>query len=382
MNIKSKALQLLLCTVLISSSRAALADEPPCESYICIEAESGVVISEYNADVRRPPASMIKLMIMLMVDEGIERGDWTWDTKITATEKAQRMGGTQVYLERGEVRTVEELMDATAIASANDAAMALAEGLWGSEEAYLAAMNARAQELGMIDSKFHSVHGLPPDKGEDFDQTTARDMAILGQWFVRHPKLMDLTRKQELVFRPGEAVKYNTNKLLWRMEECDGLKTGYIRAAGFCLTASATRDGIRVISVLMGCANKNRRFDYAKHLLEDGLSDVRHATILAADEPAKIEIPIRNARRETFNPVAAEDLTIILKSGEEEHINLQTEIAQGLSAPITIGTRVGTLRASVNGHPRGEVALVVGRDIGEPSWKWKLIQALPSAGGQ
>ena len=376
MTIKKFVLSLAITVVAVT----AHAQDPPCESYICIEAETGTVISEYNADVRRPPASMIKLMMMLMVAEGVEVGQWGWDTEVTATLKAERMGGTQVYIGRGETYTVDRLMVAAAVASANDATMALAEGLWGSEEAYLAAMNARAKELGMIDSEFSSVHGLPPDAGEEFDKTTARDMAVLGQWIVRRPELMELTKLKVMEFRPGESLKYNTNKMLWRMEDCDGLKTGYIRAAGFCLTATATREGKRVIAVLMGCENKNTRFKFAEHLLDNGLKSVRHATVIRASQPAQVDIPIRNARKPTFQPIAAEDLTVVVTRDEESKIEVNATVVERLTAPVAAGTPVGKLVVSVDGHPRGEVALVVGKDIAEPTWKWKLLQAAPTAG--
>lgn len=362
----------------ISAGANDVPDAPPCASYICIEADSGVVVAEHNADEVRAPASMIKLMMMLMVAEGIEAEAWDWSTPIIATRKAQGMGGTQVYLDAGEERTVLELMHACAIASANDATMALAEGLWGSESAYLKAMNQRAEDLGMIDSEFTSVHGLPPDKGEEPDKTTARDMAILAQWIVRRPELVKLTQMQELVFRPGESVKHNTNKLLWRMEDCDGLKTGYIRIAGFCVTATAMRNDVRLISVLMGCDNANERFRFAEHLMDVGFSRIRRATILRAGDTVKADIPLENALDTHVRPVAAEDLAIVLTNEEASAVSYQYRVPEFVRAPLAEGTPVGTVEVRVDGHARGSVPLIVGGAVPEPTWRWKLLSAFPA----
>ncbi len=238
-------------------------------SAICIEPDTGHVLFEENADIVRPPASMIKLIMMLLVSEGIDAGDWTLEQPITASAKAERMGGTQVYLSEGEVWSLGKLMEAIAVSSANDAAMAVAEGLWGSEEAYRTRMNERAAELGMTNTKFVSVHGLPPDKGEDPDATTARDMAILAAECVASERIMTWVGTKEYVFREGAQPFYNTNKLLWRMEGCDGLKTGYIRAAGFCVSATAQHNGKRLVSVVMGHPSKYGRFNLAQQLMEE-----------------------------------------------------------------------------------------------------------------
>ncbi|MEA3366313.1 MAG: serine hydrolase, partial [Candidatus Hydrogenedentes bacterium] len=178
--------------VLFVFSSAIYADldtelEQGCASAVCVLADSGIAIREYNADEIRSPASMVKLMLMLMVAEGIEADEWTLDRVITVSEHAESMGGSQVYLAKGEEWKLADLLAAVCVASANDAAMAIAEGLWGSEEAYLKNMDARAKDLGMASSEFHSVHGLPPDPGEKPDKTCARDMAVLARHCVQIP---------------------------------------------------------------------------------------------------------------------------------------------------------------------------------------------------
>lgn len=251
----------------------AWAAEPDAEACaICMEAASGRVLEAQNADVQRPPASMVKLMLMLLVAEGEARGDWTFETKITASRHAQAMGGSQVWLAAGDVFALGHLMRAVAVGSANDAAMAVAEGLWGSEAAYLAAANARAKALGMTRTEVHSVHGLPPSKGEKTDLTTVRDMAVLARQCVRYPRILDWVGRKEFEFRPGQSILYNTNKLLWRMEGCDGLKTGYTRVAKFCVAATAERNGVRLIAVVMGHPSKYGRFNLAQRMLEEGFA--------------------------------------------------------------------------------------------------------------
>ncbi len=268
---------LLLCA-------AALADAPI--STICIDAETGRVLSEAHADLPRPPASMLKLMQMLLVTEGVESGAWSLDKPITATPHAQAMGGAQVFLAAGEQWPLGHLMSAVAVASANDAAMAVAEGLWGGESAYLKAMNQRARGLGMKDTTFRSVHGLPPDKGGKIDQSTARDMARLARACARLPQVLAWAGQKQMRFRTGEALYNNTNKLLWRMSDCDGLKTGYIRAAKFCVAASATRDGKRLIAVVMGAPSGEQRFALAQELLDKGFAGLARTTLAAKQSSA------------------------------------------------------------------------------------------------
>ncbi len=268
-----------LLTALVAAGTIAVsaANGPSEVSTICIDAATGKVLSSGNATVVRPPASMVKMMLFLLVTEGVEAREWSWEDPITASRHAEHMGGSQVFLRAGETYPLEHLMQAVAVASANDAAMAIAEGLWGNEDDYLEAVNARVASLGMVDTRFNSVHGLPPDDGVAPDRTTARDMALLARACVRHSKVLDWTQVREFSFRHGDATEYNTNKLLWRVPECDGLKTGYIRASGYCVTATAERNGRRVIAVVMGHESFNGRFRAAQEMLENALGKPANA---------------------------------------------------------------------------------------------------------
>lgn len=271
----------------IASGAANTQPAAPEISTICVDASNGAVLSEQNADQQRAPASMVKMIQLLLVAEGLKTGRWTLETPIPISEHAQRMGGTQVFLTKGQTWPLGQLMNAVAVASANDAAMAVAEGLWGSEQAYLEAANLRANELGMSNTIFYSVHGLPPDKGKAGDLTTSRDMAILARHCAQQAQIMEWVGQKEFRFRPGDAVIYNTNKLLWRMENCDGIKTGYTRASGFCVAATAKRDGIRLICVVMGSPSKYGRFNLAKELMEKGFAELRRMQAASEAEPTE-----------------------------------------------------------------------------------------------
>lgn len=373
----SQSLTILILTpVLIFVAGQARGDDtdPPVSS-ICIESNSGLVVSESNADIPRPPASMVKMMMLLLIAEGVSDGTWSLDKSITASRHAEGMGGTQVYLKAGETHPLGELARAIAVASANDAAMAVAEGLWGSEEAYLKRMNERAQELGMQDSEFHSVHGLPPEKGEAFDRTTARDMAILGQWCVRQPLVMQWTGTKELTFREGDAVKYNTNKMLWRMDDCDGLKTGYIRAAGFCVTATAQRDDVRLITVVMGHDNKYGRFSLAEELLDTGFAEVQRVQCLAKGQAVEEGIPVYNASQSTTPLVAAEDVWVVVRKEDRYDLTVEVDAPEHIHVPVGTDEELGQAVVKLGEQVLARVPLVTPGKLQPAGWGTRLERA-------
>lgn len=372
----------LSCVIVVNPAFAARAAVPDQVSAFCIEAESGIVLFEHNADQVRPPASMIKLLMMLLVAEGLESGAWTLDTPITATRHAQNMGGTQVYLRAGEVQPLRSLMLAVAVASANDAAMAVAEGLWGSEAEYLDAANARAQELDMSKSVFRSVHGLPPDRGGLPDETTARDMAALGRECVRHSQVLEWTSTKAFMFRATDSPIRSTNRLLQQMSECDGLKTGYIHAAGFCVTATALRGDIRVVTVVMGHDDNRRRFQLAQQLMEDGLSAVKRGPVLLRETAERREVRIENGKSETVPVEVAGDISIIARTQDWDRVQLVWDFPAQLVAPVRAGTEVGQVRAELDGAVLGVANLVLADTVEESTWIWKTEQLIRSFLGE
>ncbi len=374
MHMRRRIACVIAAAVVVAMTGGALAQEGPI-AYICIEAETGLVLSESNADLPRPPASMLKMMMMLLVVEGVERGDWTWDRQIVASAAAAAIGGSQVYLREGEVHDLAKSMQAVAVASANDMAYAVAENLWGSKEAYLKRMNERAQELGMADTVFYSVHGLPPDAGMPYDRTTARDMAILAQYCLRKDVIREWVGTRELQFRPQDAVKYNTNKLLFRMSECDGLKTGFTRAAGFCVAATAERDGIRLICVVMGHPSSEQRFRMAGDLLEEGFQQLQRYRYIA--EGQEIDPPVRvyNAGVGEIRLVAAEDAWVALREQDKPLVRVVALQPGHISAPVAAGETVGEVQIRLGDRTIKSTPLVIAESIETPSRGWKLAHS-------
>ena len=342
---------------------------PPPISTICVDADSGIVISESNADMQRPPASMIKLLLMLMVMEGVEAKKWTLDATVTVSARAQGMGGTQVLIAAGETWPLEHMMRAVAVASANDASMAVAESLWGTEAAYLEAANARALEIGMKSTKITGVSGLPPDKGEAFDQTTARDMSILARMCVTKPKILEWAATRTFQLRETTAAHETTNKLMSQMPDCDGLKTGFIRAAGFCITASAKRDDTRLIAVVMGHQNKYTRFNDAQALLEDGFRNFRKIRLVRANDTIDTAVPAKGCPGETLKLHTAEDLWVKMKMTDVANVKYSAVLTESITPPIAVGAPLGTLVLRVNGQKIGEVPLLPPADLAHCGWK-------------
>ena len=255
-------------------TRAETIAKDPYVGAIAVDAKSGNVLFEENADARIYPASVIKLMELLVILEKIQHGDVTLSATVTTTPEAARVGGSQVYLREGEQFTIDDLLYALTVQSANDAAVALATHLAGSKEAFVQQMNKRAAEIGMKSTHFTSVHGLPPARGETPDISTPRDLSLLARELLRHPETLRYTGCRERGFRSGEQsfLMRNHNHLLGTVEGCDGLKTGYFNAAGFSIVATATTNGRRIIAVVAGCRDRTTRDNAAHKLLTEVFS--------------------------------------------------------------------------------------------------------------
>ena len=359
---------------LLFAATIARADYPI--SSICIEAQTGLIVSEHNADLRRPPASMVKMMPLLLVAEGMRDGKWTLDTSVTITRNVETVGGARVYVSAGEVWPLSHLMAALAVVSANDAAIAVAEALWGSEDALVGRMNGRARELGMIDTEFHSVHGLSPGNGGKPDQSTARDMAILAQWCVLHPIIREWTSLQNHQLRPDGADRRNTNRLLWRMNGCDGLKTGFTGAAGYCVTATAERGGIRLIAVVMGCKERSGRFERAQELLEEGFTNVRRFRVLSKGDAVAPAVRVTNCETAQVTPVLASDLWVTVRIRDLEHLRVVSDQPAAIKAPVIAGTPLGKVEVCLGQKTLAATRLLAPMDLAPASWRWKLKESV------
>ncbi len=277
---------------------------------IVVDCATGKVIFEDRADAPAYPASILKIMGLLLMVEYVEQGKATLGEKITTTAEAARTGGSQVYLKEHEVFILDDMLYAMMIQSANDVAVALAVHYAGSKVAFVERMNRRAAELGMKDTIFRSVHGLPPGPGQKPDITTARDMARLGMEVVKHPLALKYTSATEKGFRDNKFKMRTHNNLLGVVEGCDGLKTGYIRAAGFSIVATAQRDGRRIVAAVLGSKSKTVRDKKAKELIAQGflnLPALGEAAPAEAEEagagderPVSDDTPVRQVSRGTW----------------------------------------------------------------------------------
>jgi D-alanyl-D-alanine carboxypeptidase (penicillin-binding protein 5/6) len=248
---------------------------------IVVDARSGRVLFENQADAKGYPASMQKIMDLLIILEKLERGELSLDTKVPVSAKAALTGGSQVWLAEKEVFSLEDMLYALMVQSANDVAVAIAEKVAGSTEAFVELMNAKARQFGMTSTVFHSVHGLPPSAGQENDVTTARDFSILCRELLKHPDALKYTSTRERVFRPNQGKKTvvmrTHNHLLASVEGCDGLKTGYFAKAGFSIAVTAARNGNRVIVVVLDSIDLKTRDAKAKELVAKGFAALASA---------------------------------------------------------------------------------------------------------
>ena len=248
--------------------------QDPYLAALVIDADTGKTLFEANADTKLYPASVLKLMDLYVILDRIEQGALKLDEMVAVTPEASKTGGSQVYLDPKETFTVEELLYALMVQSANDAAVALATHIGGSKEGFVALMNEKAKSLGMKNSVFNSVHGLPPSEGQQPDVTTARDMAILCRELAKRPEALKYTGTQSKGFRGDQFIMRNHNKLLAQYSGCDGLKTGYYQAAGFSIAATAKKGGVRIIALVMGSKDRKIRDAKAMELLSKGFAMV------------------------------------------------------------------------------------------------------------
>lgn len=257
-----------------SGGRAALTarSADPYLGAVAVDAATGQVLVEDKADAQGYPASVIKLMDMMVILERINGGQVGLSNSVNVTAAASRMGGSQVYLKENETFPVEDLLYALMIQSANDAAVALALHVAGGTDSFVAMMNAKASELGMTGTTFHSVHGLPPSRGQNADVSTARDLAILARALIQNTDILRYTSVKERGFRGDTFIMRNHNHLLGAVEGCDGLKTGYFTAGGFSIVATAERGGRRVIAVVLGSRDRKVRDAKAAELLGKGFA--------------------------------------------------------------------------------------------------------------
>lgn len=338
-----------LCTAMLFAfvaPAAALSDDSvTAPSAVLMEASTGKIVYEKNSHEQRPCASVTKVMTLLLVFEAIDNGKLSFDDTITASEHAASMGGSDIWLENGETMSVDDMIKATVVASANDAAVALAEHLSGSEDAFVEQMNERAKELGMNDTVFKNCNGLD----EEGHVTSANDVAIMSRELTKHEKIFDYTSIWLDNLRGGETQIVNTNKLLKTYNGITGLKTGTTDDAGCCMSATATRGDVSLIAVVLGCNTGKERFADAAALLDYGFANIAVKELnIPQDMPNSIDV---NGGMEKSVDLRCEvNSNVVVDKSENADIKTELDLPESLDAPIEQDQVVGTLTFTVNGE--------------------------------
>lgn len=343
------------------------------KSAILIEMNSGKVLFEKDADVKMPPASITKIMTLLLVMEAIEAKKFDYNTEVTCSEHASSMGGSQIWLEVGEKMTVDELLRASAIGSANDATCALGELVSGSEEGFVSLMNERAKSLSMTNTEFKNSTGLDADG----HLTTARDIAIMSRELLKHKDITKYTTVWMDSLRDGKTELVNTNKLVRFYDGATGLKTGTTSGAGCCLSASATRDELSLIAVVLGCDTSNNRFQDAKKLLNYGFSNYGNATVKIAQDELP-ELPVSKGTQSTVTLASEESVSFLVTKGKEGDIQKSFDLPESLVAPIKAGETVGTITFSLDGKTLGQIPIVASNNIKKMTYLNAVSRVLSS----
>lgn len=344
----------------------------PAKSYLLMEASTGKVLSEQNADERMAPASITKIMVMLLLMERIDAGTVSFDDMVTTSEHANSMGGTQIWLEVGEQMSVNDLLKATAVNSANDAAVALAEFMAGSEEAFAELMNQRAAELGMVNTTFKNATGLDADG----HLSTARDIALMTQELLKHPKITEYTSIYMDSLRGGSTGLVNTNKMVRFYEGCNGMKTGTTDDAGSCLSCTATRDGMTLISVSMGSTTSKERFQTARTLLDHGFAS--YSLYTPSLDPSTIApIKVNGGQKETVGvKIDAASGSIVIPKGSEGQVVQEISLQEELDAPVEPEQVVGKVTYTLNGETLAELTMKAEEGIAPLDFKFAFLLLL------
>lgn len=346
----------------ISNAKAAEDYAPGAKSAILIDNATGKVLFEKNADEKLAPASMTKIGSMLLIMEAIDNGNLSLDDQVTISEEAANMGGSQVFLEAGEVYTVDALLKSVAVASGNDAVVALAEKIAGSQDEFVEMMNKRFKELGASNTNFVNAHGLDAEG----HYSTARDMAIIAMELLKHEKILEYTSIYEEYLEKNDGTKtwlVNTNKLVRFYDGVDGLKTGYTTTAGYCLTATARKDNFRLISVLMGEESTESRSSDTVKMLNYGFNTYKINTIKTKDEVLG-KVRMEQGKEDFVEIVLLEDATELLKNTQELETYKFNLKVNKIKAPVKPGDIVGSAEIiDAEGNIIDEVNVTVKKEI-------------------
>ena len=366
---------IVLVTVALPRVNANATVPPPsfeldCKSAILIEASTGKVLYEKDADMALPPASVTKVMTLLLVMEAIEEGRLKYGDTVRASANACSMGGSQIYLKENEEMSVEDMLKSVVIASANDAAVALAEHIAGSEEEFVRRMNKRAEELGMKSTRFENTNGL--DDTTDSHLTSARDIAIMSRELIKYPKILEYSSTWMDSVRGGEFGLTNTNRLVRFYKGATGLKTGSTAKAGFCISATAERDGMSLICVIMGAPSRDVRNAAAVKLLDYGFSNYA----LYSDSGLGVDsLPITKGEKPMLTLRYGGFSTVLAKS-EIGSVKKEISLPESIDAPIGEGSAVGSVIYKVGDTEIGRADICAGESVEKLDYGALLLMLL------
>lgn len=325
-------------------------------AYLC-EATSGRIIFSQNEDEHLIPASVTKVMTLLLVMEAIEAGNLSLDTKVSVSAYAASMGGSQVFLKEGEELTLEEMLKCAVIASANDASVALAEFIAGSENAFVARMNERAKELGMENTNFENVTGL--DDTTENHYTSAEDIAIMSRELLKHKKITEYSSLWQDSIRDGQFVLTNTNRLVRFYSGCDGLKTGSTAKAGYCVSATAERDGMRLIAVVMGADTRDERNKIARELLDYGFSGY---ALYTSPESSGGSVAVRGGVKDCCLLIK-NGFSVVVPRADKDKVEVKYTVDEYVTSPVKKGDRLGKAEYFIGETKLGESDIVAAEDV-------------------
>ena len=366
----------LICLILALALLAVpvRAAEYEAKSWILMDAATGTVLQSGNEHERLAPASVTKVMTLLLIMEAIDSGRITWSDTVTASEAAAAKGGSQVFLKVGETMSVEDMVKSIAVSSANDCACAMAEHLAGSEAAFVELMNQRAQELGMNDTYFINCTGLDDDTNAKDHRTSAHDIALMSrELLTKHPDIKKYTTIWMDSIRGGSFGLSNTNKLVRFYSGCTGLKTGFTSGAGYCLSASAERDGMELIAVAMGSETSQKRNDTCRGMLDYGFANFAHYTP-ALPEPASVSVKLGAA--DSVAAVLKDAAPLLVDRGKLSRITARTTLLPEIPAPVGSGDQLGELTLECDGEVLAVLPLIAECAVEKLDWMDLFTQLL------
>ena len=362
----------LLITALPCPVQAAPA-EVSAKSAVLMDAATGTILYEQNAHEKLPPASVTKVMTMLLIMEAIDGGRISWDDSVTASEAAAAKGGSQIYLKVGETMSVTDMLKSIAVSSANDCACAMAEHIAGSEEAFVQLMNDRAAELGMQDTHFVNCTGLDDEPNAAEHLTSAHDIAIMSrQLLLYHPEIKKFTTIWMDTVRNGTFGLSNTNKLVRFYSGATGLKTGFTAKAGYCLSASASRDEMELIAVVMGSKTSQDRFAACKQLLDFGFAN--YALVRPQTQQGSVKVSLGTA--DAVAAVPTRDPQLLIDKSQKSSVTSTLELEPGITAPVSKGQRLGTLTVRSGEQVLAQIPMVAAEAVPKLTWAQMFAQVL------